>query len=149
MKSSTSKHDISPSHKSMDQCSLCSHSQCLDLPPKRPRNSRNHRPHWSLRISGLWFQGSSQVKDFFTPAHAFFRREFHTLVQLARLAAFRWHPYSLRRGGATAHYMEFGNLNRSVTRGRWASIKTTRLQKKIGCSSSRRNYRLSLPATKH
>ena len=32
-----------------------------------------------------------------------FRRKFHSLLQLARLPAFRWHPHSLRRGRATAH----------------------------------------------
>ena len=56
-----------------------------------------------------------------------FRREFLNVVQLARLTAFRWHPYSLRRGGATTHDMEFGNLDRTMMRGRWVSFKPTRL----------------------
>ena len=56
-----------------------------------------------------------------------FRREYQSLVQLARLPACRWHPYSVRRGGATTHHIEFGNLDRTMMRGEWASIKTKRL----------------------
>ena len=56
-----------------------------------------------------------------------FRRELQSLIQIARFPAFRWHPYSSRRRGATAHYMEFGNLSPTMMRGRWASIKTARL----------------------
>ena len=63
---------------------------------------------------------------FYASAQAF-RRTVHRLVQLARLPAFRCHPDTLRRGGATAHCMEFGNLDRTLMRGRWASIYTPQL----------------------
>ena len=110
MKSSTSKHRTLPSHNSMDQCCLCSHSQ----------SQGNASKTWAV-VPRL--QPGERLFHAITRA---FRREFHSLTQLARLPTFRWHPYSLRRGGATAHYMEFGNLSRTMMRGRWASIKTTR-----------------------
>ena len=65
-----------------------------------------------------------------------FRTEFHRLIQLTRLSAFMWPPYSLSRGGATARYMEFGNLSRALMRGRWALTKTTRFYKKSAAAAA-------------
>jgi len=36
-------------------------------------------------------------------------------------------PYSLRRGGATEHWRQFGALDRITVRGRWAQAATTRI----------------------
>ena len=89
-----------------------------------PFHNRMHRT-FVIRVRGnphsdVWavvprLQSSERL--FHASAQAF-RREFHSWVA---------HPYSLRRGGATVHDMEFGNLDRTMMRGKWASIKTTRL----------------------
>ena len=36
-------------------------------------------------------------------------------------------PYSIRRGGATSHFIACGSLDRVVVRGRWAQAKTARI----------------------
>ena len=36
-------------------------------------------------------------------------------------------PYSIRRGGATQHFMLNGNMSTTIVRGRWASGKTARI----------------------
>ena len=45
----------------------------------------------------------------------------------ARLALTNQQPYSLRRRGATAHFREFGGLDRAAVRGRWKSTSAARL----------------------
>ena len=56
-----------------------------------------------------------------------FREDVRSLCYLARLPAANWRPYSLRRGGATAHFLEFGSLDRTAVRGRWTSVQTARI----------------------
>ena len=60
---------------------------------------------------------------------ATFRAAFRQLCLHARLPALTptWRPYSLRRGGATAHFMQLGSLDRTAVRGRWLSTKTARI----------------------
>ena len=41
-----------------------------------------------------------------------------------RLPALSLRPYSLRRGEATAHFMEYGTLDKTAIRERWSSTKT-------------------------
>ena len=36
-------------------------------------------------------------------------------------------PYSLRRGGATAYFSEFGNMLKTSEKGRWRQVTTARL----------------------
>ena len=55
------------------------------------------------------------------------RRDFTRLCRTAGLPAQGWRPYSLRRGGATAHFLQFGSLDRTAVRGRWQSTKTARI----------------------
>ena len=68
--------------------------------------------------------------DYLYPGkNANFRAAFRRLCLATRLPAVTptWRPYSLRRGGATAHFMEFGSLDRTALRGRWQSTSTARV----------------------
>ena len=56
-----------------------------------------------------------------------FRSIFMQLCSNASLPSLPWRPYSLRRGGATAHFLQFGCFHKTAARGRWESIKTARL----------------------
>ena len=56
-----------------------------------------------------------------------FRTQFRELCADARLPPLPWRPYSLRRGGATAHFLQFGSLDKTAVRGRWQSTRTARL----------------------
>ena len=58
---------------------------------------------------------------------AAFRQAFSRLVKKARLPAAGWRPYSLRRGGATAYFLETGSLDLTTVRGRWQSSRTARI----------------------
>ena len=53
-----------------------------------------------------------------------FRMQFRLLCTDARLPALPWRPYSIRRGGATAHFLQFGSLDKTAVRGRWQSTRT-------------------------
>ena len=52
------------------------------------------------------------------------RRFFKRLCTDTRLPALSWRPYSLRRGRATAHFLEYGSLDKTAIEGRWSSTKT-------------------------
>ena len=56
-----------------------------------------------------------------------FRTFFAGLLQALELNSFHFTPYSLRRGGATAHGMLFRNMDSAIEKGRWSSVKTTRI----------------------
>ena len=56
-----------------------------------------------------------------------FRTQFRELCADAGLPPLPWRPYSLRRGGATAHFLQFGSLDKTAVRGRWQSTRTARL----------------------
>ena len=58
---------------------------------------------------------------------AAFRAKFARLVHEAGLPKCNWKPYSLRRGGATTDFSHHGQLDRTMVRGRCASVKTARL----------------------
>ena len=57
----------------------------------------------------------------------FFVFFFKRLCTDTRLPALSWPPHSLRRGGATAHFLEHGSLDKTAIRGRWSSAKTARI----------------------
>ena len=48
------------------------------------------------------------------------------MVKEARLPAAGWRPYSIRRGGATARFLEKGSLDLTAARARWQSTRTAR-----------------------
>ena len=56
-----------------------------------------------------------------------FRALFTDLCKTLRITHMCFKPYSLRRGGATYHYRRFGNLDRTMLRGRWACLRTARI----------------------
>ena len=56
----------------------------------------------------LYLRGSQQ-----------FREDFGSLCRRASLPSLPWRPYSLRRGGPTAHFLEYGSLDKTALRGRW------------------------------
>ena len=56
-----------------------------------------------------------------------FRTQFRELCADAGLPPLPWRPYSLRRGGATAHFLQFGSLDKTAVRGRWQSTRTAKL----------------------
>ena len=58
--------------------------------------------------------------------HAF-RANFKTLLRLFDLHEDNYNVYSLRRGGATAFFMETGSMDRTMTVGRWECASTARI----------------------
>ena len=56
-----------------------------------------------------------------------FRRRFASLVKSFYLDPAAVKPYSLRRGGATAHYKRHLNMELTCLQGRWATTKSARV----------------------
>ena len=56
-----------------------------------------------------------------------FREAFASLLREMGFPKGSYHPYSLRRGGATWHFGRFHNLDSTVARGRWACPKTAKI----------------------
>ena len=56
----------------------------------------------------------------------FFREWWRNAVTALDLEAAIWRPYGLRRGGATHHFRQFGNLETTIFKGRWGSSTTAR-----------------------
>lgn len=56
-----------------------------------------------------------------------FREEFLHLVRVFKVAHLGFRGYSLRRGGATAYFQQCGLMEKTLLRGRWASIAVARL----------------------
>ena len=55
-----------------------------------------------------------------------FRYYFSESVRECHLEG-HFRPYSLRRGGATAHFIAGGSLDRTAERGRWGNLRTARV----------------------
>ena len=56
-----------------------------------------------------------------------FRQELRDLGRTLRLPTSKLTPYSLRRGGATWHFQQYGSLSRTTVHGRWADERTARI----------------------
>ena len=56
-----------------------------------------------------------------------FRAEFQALVSFFHLTHLNFRGYSLRRGGATAYFRRCGLMEKTLLRGRWASVAVARL----------------------
>ena len=52
---------------------------------------------------------------------------FARALEVLDLQALGFRPYSLRRGGATAHYRATRNLPATIERGRWATVRVARI----------------------
>ena len=55
-----------------------------------------------------------------------FRKEFQEILHTLGFPRGSYQPYSLRRGGATHHFMNGGSLDHTIQKGRWACSKTAR-----------------------
>eukprot|EP00973_Karenia_brevis_P065988 9171401-Karenia_brevis.AAC.1 len=66
---------------------------------------------------GLILQGSRRE----------FRSEFTRLLKLLHLQHLKLLPYSIRRGGATAHWQRWRNMKYTTELGRWKDLRTARL----------------------
>lgn len=64
----------------------------------------------------IWNLSGTRFRDTFAQVVAFFKVEH-----------LRFRPYSLRRGGATAFFSQFGLMEKTLLRGRWASVSVARL----------------------
>ena len=56
-----------------------------------------------------------------------FRKEFQGLNETFKVSHLQFRGYSLRRGGATAYFRKYGLMEKTLLRGRWASIAVARL----------------------
>ena len=56
-----------------------------------------------------------------------FRKALDKLFSFFQVQHLQFRGYSLRRGGATAFYAQTGNMERTLLRGRWASVAVARL----------------------
>ena len=56
----------------------------------------------------------------------FFREWWRNAIVALDLEPAVWRPYGLRRGGATHHFRQFGNLETTIFKGRWGSSTTAR-----------------------
>ena len=78
---------------------------------------------WLARLCGAMLPGDTLIDV----SQSRFRSIFVDLCLTLQLAAVRYKPYSLRRGGATYHYRRYGNLDATALRGRWACFRTARI----------------------
>ncbi len=56
-----------------------------------------------------------------------FRNKFAQGLRALHIEEWEFKPYSLRRGGATAHFLENGTLSSTTVRGRWGNARTARV----------------------
>lgn len=56
-----------------------------------------------------------------------FRQAFFRLLQYFQLTHLHFRPYSLRRGGATAYFQQCGLMEKTLIRGRWASVAAAKI----------------------
>ena len=56
-----------------------------------------------------------------------FRSSFKQALDALDLTSLGFKPYSLRRGGATFHFRAFGQLSKTVVKGRWTNARTARV----------------------
>ena len=64
-----------------------------------------------------------------------FRQAFHDCLATLDLHRQGFHPYSLRRGGATFHYMRKCTMEAILLRGRWRSLGVARLYLEDGLAT--------------
>ena len=99
--------------------------QMRSAPPGRPLVRWSSAMPLSSRTSARWCPDFGQAKGFGRRAQHF-SENFSNGCTDTRLPDLSWRPYSLRRGGATAHFLEYGSLDKTAIRGRWSSPWTAR-----------------------
>ena len=70
-------------------------------------------------------KGRGSTELFMDVSPKIFRKLFAGMVQLLGLSG-KISLYSLRRGGASWHFLQFNNIERTAIRGRWSHTKTAR-----------------------
>ena len=63
----------------------------------------------------------------FLPKVYQFYKLFDAGIKWLGLEAFGFKPYSIRRGGATAYFRATRNMEATLDRGRWASVRVARI----------------------
>jgi integrase len=71
--------------------------------------------------------GTSSNAYIFPGSEARFYELFATALEALGLERIGFRPYSLRRGGATAHYRATRNMSSTIERGRWSSVRIARI----------------------
>ena len=56
-----------------------------------------------------------------------FRKIFNDGMAALKLTDANYRPYSIRRGGASFDFVSFGDLQRTMSRGRWSSTRVARI----------------------
>ena len=56
-----------------------------------------------------------------------FHRTWKQLISCLGFSAATYSPYGIRRGGATYFFLEYGNLDATVARGRWSNARTAKI----------------------
>ena len=105
----------------------------LALPDTKGGHRYNIRE--SIPITNHYLlQAFAAGKDRFTPnkflvrsSPAQFRDLFAKAVHHAKLPSKNWQPYSIRRGGVTQHFRDWGNMDATCVRGRWANMRNCRI----------------------
>ena len=74
-----------------------------------------------------FLQGCARTSPIFRGSVVDFRRLCKSHLARLGLSDQLYQPYSLRRGGATQHFIDFGHLASTQHRGRWGSYKACRV----------------------
>ena len=72
-------------------------------------------------------QRRRMCEPLYTKPQSNFGRELRELARRAGMASSRVSGYSLRRGGATWHFLTTGNLEQTAVKGRWSQVRTARI----------------------
>ena len=75
----------------------------------------------------LVIKGNKQGERLYQGSQAAFAAELKWLATLFGIVYPDLTPYTLRRGGATWHFLKYGSLDATTVYGRWAQVKTCRI----------------------
>ena len=78
----------------------------------------------------------------FLPSRGRFYELFDEAMVDLGLSRFHFRPYSIRRGGATAHYRYCGSMEATLNGGRWTGVRVARIYINDGLA---KEVELSLP----
>ena len=75
-----------------------------------------------------WWRSALPGDKLYPGGPRLFRSAFDQLVETLHLStSLLYKPYSLRRGAATAHFLQSNNMAQTMVRGRWANERTCRI----------------------
>lgn len=79
-----------------------------------------------IRRTKQWITDPKSPVSLIPPAHVW-RKQFSDLVTSLGFSDVLYRPYSLRRGGATFYFRQWGSLDRLMVLGRWHAVKSARI----------------------